>query len=53
MFFSIIKKLYGDSIRSRKFSRMVLVMRNRYRLYSIHRKLMIESERENGLVEVI
>lgn len=35
VFFSVIKKLYGEKVRSRKFDRMVLTMRWRYDLYMI------------------
>ena len=33
VFFSVIKKLYGEKIRNRLFDRMVLTVRARYDLY--------------------
>lgn len=35
VFFSVIKKLYGEMVRSRKFDRMVLTMRWIYDSYMI------------------
>jgi len=42
VFFSVIKRLYGDRVSSKKFCRMVLMMRVRYALYAIHRGLILK-----------
>ena len=42
-FFSIFKKLYGQSIRNRLFPMMVIEMDNRYMLYDIHRDFIIKA----------
>lgn len=42
VFFSVIKRLYGDRVSSKKFCRMVLIMRVRYALYAIHRRLILK-----------
>lgn len=42
VFFSVIKRLYGDRVSSKKFCRMVLTMRVRYALYAIHRRLILK-----------
>lgn len=49
VFFSVIKKLYGEKIRNRNFDRMVLTMRTRYELYMIRQGFMIEARQ--GLVK--
>ena len=42
IFFSVIKRLYGDRVRAKRFCRMVLSMRVRYMLYAIHRRTMLK-----------
>lgn len=42
VFFSVIKRLYGDRVSSKKFCRMALTMRVRYALYAIHRRLILK-----------
>ncbi len=42
-FFSIFKKLYGQSIRNRLFHMAVIEMDTRYMLYGIHRDFMIKA----------
>ena len=49
VFFSVIKKLYGEKIRNKNFDRMVLTMRTRYELYMIRQRFMVEARR--GLAE--
>lgn len=50
VFFSVLKKLYGDRVANRKFDRMVLTMRLRYRLYMIRRGF-INRAREGPLTQ--
>ena len=40
VFFSVIKKLFGDKVSNRNFDRMVLTMRTRYELYMIRQRFM-------------
>lgn len=40
VFFSIMKKLYGEKVDNRKFGRMVLTMRHRYMLYAIRQSIL-------------
>lgn len=41
VFFSVIKRMYGDRLTARRFDRMVLSMRIRYLLYTIHRTAIL------------
>lgn len=50
VFFSVLKKLYGDRVGNRKFDRMVLTMRLRYQLYMIRRGF-INRAREGPLTQ--
>lgn len=43
VFFSIIKRMYGEKIRSRKFDRISLKIRTLFSEYSIHRSFMVEA----------
>lgn len=51
VFFSVIKKLYGEKVRNRNFDRMVLTMRWRYDLYMIRQDYICKA-REGSLAEV-
>ena len=42
VFFSVIKRMYGDRLTARRFDRMVLSMRIRYLLYTIHRTAILK-----------
>lgn len=50
VFFSVIKKLYGEKVRNRNFDRMVLTMRWRYDLYMIRQDYICKA-REGSLVK--
>lgn len=39
VFFSVFKKLFGERVRNRLFSRMVLAMRFKYSIMDVHKKL--------------
>ncbi len=43
-FFSVFKKLYGQTIGNRLFPMMVVTMDLRYMLYDIHRDFMLEAQ---------
>jgi len=44
VFFSVIKRMYGERLRAKKFHKMVIRMRNIYRLHNIHRQFMCAVE---------
>lgn len=47
VFFSVFKKLFGERVRNRLFSRMVLAMRFKYSIMDVHKKLY-----NNAMAEV-
>lgn len=45
-FFSMLKKMYGEKLRSKLFSRMVETMKRRYCLCSLHKRMYYEARAE-------